>query len=177
MLSERKQTFIEGLRALQAIKTGTFVLKSGVTSPIYIDLRPLISAPALLKLLADLLWEEVRSLSFARICGVPYTALPMATALSLARDLPMLFCRKEVKNYGTKKRVEGHFDKGERCLLIEDVVTSGSSVVETADALRAEGLVVEDVAVVIDREQGAKERLHSEGLRLHSLFSLEGLIA
>ncbi len=163
------------LKDLGCIKFGQFTLKSGIVSPYYIDLRPTISKPELLIEIADLIWEKVKHLSFDLICGVPYTALPFATALSLRQNIPMVLKRKEKKEYGTKKMVEGIFEKGQKCLIVEDVITSGQSILETATDLENEGLVIEDIVVLIDREQGGKELIESKNYRLHPIYSLSGL--
>ena len=170
------KNIILDLYELEAIKLGNFTLKSGKPTPIYIDLRLVISSPPLLKRIAHEIWKRVSPLSFDLICGVPYAALPFATALSLERDIPMLFCRKDIKEYGTKKRIEGHFKPGQSCLIIEDVITVGASILETVSSLQKAGLEIEDVVVIVDREQGGKEKLKEEGLFLHSLISVFDLL-
>lgn len=111
-------------------------------------------------------------------CGFifQYTALPIATLLSVKMKQPMLIRRKEVKSYGTKKLIEGKFQTDENCLIIEDVVTTGSSVLETTVDLRSEGLIVEDAIVVVNREQGGAESLAKRGIQMHSLFTLSYLL-
>ena len=87
----------------------------------------------------------------------------------------MILKRKEKKEYGTGKMVEGVFQKGQKCLVIEDVITSGQSILETISALEQEGLIIEDIAVLIDRQQGGRALLESKGYRLHSCLTLDQL--
>lgn len=157
---------------LGAIKFGTFTLKSGISSPFYIDLRLAISSPPLLIQIGETLWNLVKATHFDLVCGVPYTALPFATVLSVHHAVPMILKRKEKKEYGTGKMCEGIFKKGERCLVIEDVITSGQSILDTINALENEGLIVQDIAVLIDREQGGRQLLEGKGYRLHSVFTI-----
>lgn len=89
---------------------------------------------------------------------------------------PMLIRRKEAKGYGTKKLIEGKFDNGETCLIIEDVVTTGSSVLETTRDLRSEGLIIEDAVVVVDREQGGSDNVANQNVKMHSMFTLKYLL-
>ncbi len=165
------------LYKIGAIKFGDFTLKSGIKSPIYIDLRLIVSYPKLLQETAKRLWEKGAALPFDCVCGVPYTALPIATAFSINNQVPMVMRRKEAKNYGTKKLIEGAFQPGQTCLVIEDLITSGMSIFETIEPLENEGLKVLDIIVLLDREQGGRKRLEEKGYRLHSLFTMSELLA
>ena len=170
-METKKEFFLECYK-LGIIKFGRFTLKSGIESPFYVDLRPLASDPKILKNLANYLLEMLPLDNFDLICGVPYAALPMATAMSLESYIPLIIKRKEAKAYGTKKLIEGIYQKGQNCLLVEDVITSGKSLLETIAEVEHEDLKVSDIVVVLDREQGGKELLEKKGLKVHTLFNI-----
>lgn len=165
-------TIVHKLFEMGAVKFGSFTLKSGIQSPIYIDLRVTISNPKLLVAVAEAMHEKVLGCPCDLICGVPYTALPFATVISVYHDIPMILRRKEKKEYGTAQRIEGKFSPGQKCLIVEDVITSGQSVLDTAESLFHEQLLVEDIIVFVDREQGGKKRLSQKGFRVHSICTI-----
>lgn len=159
------------LYEIQAVKFGEFKTKIGLRTPVYFDLRVIISYPKLMLKLAKALWTLVDdSTEVSRICGVPYTALPLTTLISVEEKIPMLMKRKEAKSYGTKKLIEGVFSPGDTCVIIEDIITSGSSILETVDVLKKENLSVTEAYVVIDREQGGRQNLENHGIKVKSLF-------
>ena len=165
-------TLVRRLHEIGGVRFGEFVLKSGITSPFYVDLRVVISHPDVLAQVGRLLATEVARHRADRIAGIPYAGLPLAVAASLAGGLPLVYPRREEKAYGTRRRIEGAFEPGERVVVIDDIVTDGASKLEAIAPLEAAGLVVEDLVVLIDREQGACERLAQKGYRLHAVLTI-----
>ncbi len=167
----------DGLLEAGCIKFGDFTLKSGLKSPFYIDLRLIISRPKLLTEIAQAYLPIISRLKFSRIAGLPYAAIPIATAISLAGDYPMIYPRKEVKSYGTKVDIEGEYHPGETVLVIDDLATTGGSKFEAIERLTAAGLVVKDIVVLVDRQSGAKESLEQAGFSMHAVLTITDLLA
>ena len=154
---------------------GDFQLRSGVRSTQYFDKYRFESDPILLRAiiehLAPLLPTGVDALAGLELGGVP-----LATALSLHTGLPVLFIRKQAKDYGTCQLAEGGIVTGRRLLVIEDVVTSGGQVVESCGALRALGALVTDALCVVDRQAGGAEALGAISVQLRALFKADDLV-
>jgi uridine monophosphate synthetase len=164
------------LFASQCIRLGAFTLKSGRQSPIYLDLRRLVSHPAVLRRAAQAYAQLLGELAFDRIAGLPYAALPIGTAVSLEVGRPLIYPRREVKDYGTRAAVEGEFQPGETVVVLDDLATTGDTKLEAIHKLEAAGLKVRDIVVLIDREQGAQETLAAAGYRLHAVATLTELL-
>ena len=171
-----REQFVLELEKIGAIKFGKFTLKSGLVSPFYFDLRDMISFPNLLEAVADLLVEKIRRLDFDVITGIPYTALPIASLVASKMKKPLIYKRKEEKAYGTGGNIIGKYREGAKCLVIDDLITTGASKMETAEAFENEGLKIEDFVVVIDRSANGKIELAKKGYRLHSLINLEEIL-
>jgi uridine monophosphate synthetase len=176
MLTDTEKQLIDDLYAIQALKFGEFTLKSGALSPFYVDLRVIISHPPILRAIAQRILDLLAPLTFQRIAGIPYAGLPIATAVSLAGNLPMIYARKEAKDYGTKRVIEGAFAAGETVVLIDDVITDGASKFEAAEPLAKAGLLVKDFAIFLDREQGGADRLRDKGYTLHSALRISAVL-
>ncbi|HNF94590.1 MAG TPA: orotate phosphoribosyltransferase [Anaerolineales bacterium] len=166
----------DGLLDAGCIKFGEFTLKSGLKSPIYIDLRYIISFPKLLETIGAAYLPLLKELNFKRIAGLPYAAIPIATAVSLQGNYPMIYPRKEVKTYGTKAEIEGEYHTGETVVVIDDLATTGGSKFEAIEKLTGVGLVVKDVVVLVDRQSGAKESLEQAGYNLHAVLTITQLL-
>lgn len=171
----------EELWKLNAIQFGDFTLgRTAVHSPIYINLRRLISNPKALKRCARIIKEELEALMsmrnphvqpFTLVAGVPFGGLHVATAFSLLANVPMIYIHPP----GTDKAdvIEGLFVRGQSCLVIDDLITGGGSILQTAATLEAAGLVVRDAVTLIDRQEGGRHALKAAGINLVSILTLE----
>lgn len=163
------------LHAAGCVRFGRFTLRSGAESPVYLDLRRLISHPGSLRRVAAALFASASHLGGEAIGAVPYGGLPLATATALHGGLAMVWARPRPKDHGSGDTVEGDWHAGQRLVLVDDVATSGISALESARLLRDHGLIVEHLAVVVERSSVARSALAAEGIALHSLTTLRGL--
>ncbi len=176
VLSRQLSELAEGLLQAGCVKFGQFTLKSGLQSPIYLDLRQLVSFPRLLEQTAVAYFSLLSNLSFDRLAALPYAALPIGAAVSLLGGWSLIYPRKEAKDYGTRADIEGVYSPGERVVVLDDLATTGGSKFEAIEKLSQAGLQVSDVVVLIDRQSGAAEALAGQGYRLHSVFTLTELL-
>jgi len=162
------------LNKIGALKFGAFKLTSGKVSPYYIDLRIVPSFPDAFQKICDLYVELIKGdvgvNSFDRIAGIPTAGIPFASLTAYHLKKPFLYIRPRERLHGRERRVEGIIMPGDRVLLMDDLITSGGSLKKAAVAIRAEGGVVTDAIVLLDREEGGKENLARDNVKLHYLL-------
>jgi len=163
------QDLVDLLISCGAVKFGDFILTSGKRSNYYIDIKQASTNPRVLKLIASKMKDYVAG--YEIIAGMELGAVPIAVALSLESEKPFVIVRKQEKTHGTKKLIEGGDVSGKRVLIVEDVTTTGGSVIKAINILRKSGAIVDRVVTVVDREEGAKERLSEENVDLVPLVT------
>jgi len=166
-----------GLREAAYLE-GDFVLRSGKRSSYYLDKYRFATRPDLLAALGERIARAVAEVDpdATRLAAPELGAVALAAAASLASGLPFLIVRKAAKEYGTTKRLEGLYDRGECVCLVEDVVTSGGALLESVEALRAAGLLVRAAVCVVDREEGGADALAGHSVRLKPIFRAGDLL-
>jgi orotate phosphoribosyltransferase len=165
---------------VRALQIGTFTLASGRLSSYYVDLRAVPSYPGAYRYVIDaymaLLKNDVGLDKFEVIAGIPTAGLAFSSPIALQLEKPMIYVRKEAKDYGRQKRIEGTMNLGSRVLVMDDVITTGHSVLGGVEAIREEGGEVKHVAVLIDRLEGAKANLKKSGVVLHPMTDILELV-
>jgi orotate phosphoribosyltransferase len=171
------EQFALTLYDIGAVQLGKFRLHSGRKSRIYLDLRILVSYPEALRQAVSAYQTVLDDLEYDLIAATPLAGLPLGTAVCLATDTPLIYPRKAAKSYGTGKEIEGVWKVGQRVVILDDLVTSGDSILQAIVALKAAGLQVTDAVVLVDREQGGVQTLQEHGYHLHAAIKITHLLA
>ena len=164
------------LKKIDALQFGVFRLTSGKISPYYIDLRIIPSFPDAFHRVCDFyvnfIKGEIGTENFERIAGIPIAGIPFASLIAYHLQKPFLYIRKDIRLHGRQRRIEGIIAPGDRVLLVDDLITTGLSLRRAARAIKTEGGVVNEAVVFLDREEGGKEKLEKNGIRLHALLKV-----
>ncbi|NGM67835.1 orotate phosphoribosyltransferase [Natronolimnobius sp. AArcel1] len=169
------QALIDALREADAVRFGEFELSHGGTSEYYVDKYLFETDPTCLETIADAFAERVDEGD--KLAGVALGAVPLAAATSVAADAPYVIARKQRKDYGTANLIEGRLEEGEEVIVLEDIVTTGTSLVDAIEALREAGATVNRALVVVDREEGGRETVEDADVEMESLVTASELLA
>lgn len=167
-----KKYLIEILKENRVFEEGEFTLASGKKSNYYVNMKKAITNPEILSNIAKLISEKIEGDGIDKIAGPALGAVPIATAVSLESETPLLMIRKEKKGYGTSKLIEGELNEGDNVIVVEDVTTTGGSLLKAIRAIQDNGGVVKRAFVAVDREEGAIETFDEEGIKLEPLISV-----
>jgi orotate phosphoribosyltransferase len=170
-----KDEFSDILLRTGSLKFGTFKLASGILSPYYVDLRLIPSDPEAFQRAIHMYRSVIEPnliRTVQRLAGIPTAGIAYAAVLAFSLSKPFLYVRKELKEHGRERRIEGMLQPGDKVLLLDDVVTTGKNIVEATEAIRAEGGVVEDAVVLLDRQQGGETNLRKIGVKLHTFTTI-----
>lgn len=172
----RKAEMAKILMKIDALKFGVFKLTSGKASPYYIDLRVVPSFPdaftEICNFYTQSIIREIGLRNFNRIAGVPIAGIPFASQIAYILKKPFLYVRKGIRRHGRQRRVEGILVSGDKVLLVDDLVTTGLTLRKAAEAIRAEGGIVDQAVAFLDREEGGKDKLAKNGIKLHTLLRI-----
>jgi len=175
--AQTRRAFALRLHDVGALRFGAFTLKDGSTSPVYCDLRLLIADPEALRLAGRIYAVLLAPLQYDVIAAIPYAGLPLGTAAALEVGRPMVFPRKEAKDYGAGNAIEGRYQAGQTAVVLDDLVSSGLSKRQAIAPLEAAGLIVHDIVVLVDRRRSGPDALVEDGYALHAAFNLTELAA
>lgn len=172
-----KQSVLKGLIDTECFRLGEFTLKSGKLSPFYVDLRRTSASPTLMKQIGMAYNSLMQNIEFDLIAGIPVAALTLATAASLVSGKPLIYPRITQKDHGSGNKIEGNWKKGDRVLLLDDLITTGKSKIEAIEILRGEGLIVTDLVVLLERGVQGRKDMESVEVNLHAFAAVEELFS
>jgi len=173
--NKQKNDLIELLKREDVIRFGKFKLSSGKYSDFYVDMKKAITEPQILSKIAEIITEEIKNKNIDKIAGPALGAVPIATAISLYSKIPLLMIRKSKKSYGTSKLIEGELKKDDSVVVVEDVTTTGNSLLKAVEAIRYNGGIVESAYVVVDRDEGATNNLRKADINFKPLISVKDI--
>ena len=168
-----KEYLIDLLKENEVFLKGDFTLSSGKKSDYYINMKKAITEPEILSTIAELITEKIADDNVDKVAGPALGAVPIATAVSLESKIPLLMIRKEKKGYGTSKLIEGELNSDDNVIVVEDVTTTGGSLIKAIKAIQENGGNVTRAFVVVDRQEGAIDEFKKEGITLEPLISVD----
>jgi len=176
--SDRTKKLAQLLRATGVLDFGEFTLTSGKTSPYYVDLRLLPSHPIEFDLAGDLMAQTIKEkeISFDSICAVPTGGLPLGALVANKLESPLIYVRKKAKGHGEGRQIEGAFQAGDQVLVLDDLITTGGSILEAIEELRGGGASVQDALVLLDRQEEGRKNLGEAGVTLHAAGEIGPLV-
>ncbi len=175
-MENNKNELIKLLKDNQVVKYGKFTLSSGKESDYYVDMKRAITDPTILSKVAEIISKKIEKQNIDKIAGPALGAIPIVTAVSIASTIPMLMIRKSKKDYGTSELIEGDLHEGDRVIVLEDVTTTGNSLIKAVEAVVSNGGIVEKAYVIVDRDEGAVTNLKNEGVELEPIVSVNDFI-
>lgn len=175
-MENNKNELIKLLKDNQVVKYGKFTLSSGKESDYYVDMKRAITDPIILSKVAEIISKKIDKLKIDRIAGPALGAIPIVTAVSIESKIPMLMIRKSKKDYGTSELIEGDLRNGDRVIVLEDVTTTGNSLIKAVKAVISNGGIVDKAYVIVDRNEGAIANLKNEGVDLEPIVSVNDFI-
>lgn len=167
-----KDKLLKLLKENDVIKFGDFTLSSGKKSDYYVDMKKAITMPEILEAVAYLITEKIENESIDKVAGPALGAVPIATATSLISKKPMLMIRKEKKSYGTSKQIEGELLENDNVVIVEDVTTTGGSLLKAINVINENGGKITEAFVIVDREEGAKETFEENNIKFTPLLTI-----
>jgi len=171
-MESKKKELIGLLNEKKVVQFGEFILSSGKKSNYYVNMKMAITDPSILKSIAEIISGQINKNEIDRVAGPALGAVPIATAISLESLIPMLMIRKSKKGYGTSELIEGNLLEGNSVIIVEDVTTTGNSLIKAIKAIEENGGKVKRAFVVVDRAEGAIENLKEEGIELEPILSI-----